>query len=178
MRHAEHAAEHGSAERLTHLGAGAGGDHQRQHAENEGERGHQDRPQAHARRFGRRLEAVLAVLLVLPRELHDQNCVLGRETDQHDEADLGEDVHVHGPEQKPGHRGEQAHRHDQNHGERQRPALILRGEQQEHEHHRGQEHVDGRVAGELLLDRRARSRRRNSRRAGWRCAIFSMAASP
>jgi hypothetical protein len=33
--------------------------------------------------------------LVLPRELHDQNRVLGGQADQHDEADLGENVHVH-----------------------------------------------------------------------------------
>ena len=51
----------------------------------------------HARGLGRRLEAVLAVLLVLPRELDDQDRVLGRQADQHDEADLGQDVHVHGP---------------------------------------------------------------------------------
>ena len=53
--------------------------------------------------------------------------------------------------EQPAHRREQAHRHDQDHRERQRPALILRREQQEHEHHRGGEHVDGGVARRLLL---------------------------
>ena len=105
----------------------------------------------HARGLGRRLEPILAMLLVLPRELDDQNRVLGRQSDQHDEADLGEDVHVHGPEQEPGHRGEQAHGHDEDDGERQSPALILGREQEEHEHDRGHEHEDGGVAGELLL---------------------------
>ena len=105
--------------------------HERQHAEDEGEGGHEDRAQPHPGGFGRRLEAVLAMLLVLARELDDQDGVLGRQADQHDEADLGEDIHVHAAEQEPADGGKQAHGHDENDGERQRPALILRGEQAE-----------------------------------------------
>ena len=44
-RHAEHSCEDRRAQRSTHLGAGTFSDHQRQHAEDEGERRHHDRPQ-------------------------------------------------------------------------------------------------------------------------------------
>ena len=60
-RHAEHAAEDGGAQRPPHLRPGARGDHQRHHAEDEGERGHQDRPQPQPGRFQRRLERGLAL---------------------------------------------------------------------------------------------------------------------
>ena len=38
------------------------------------------------------------LLLALARELDDQDRVLGRQADQHDEADLGQDVDVHAAE--------------------------------------------------------------------------------
>src|SRR3546814_9271355 len=44
-RHADHAGEHRDAHRLAHFRAGAGCHHQRQHAEDERERSHQDWPQ-------------------------------------------------------------------------------------------------------------------------------------
>ena len=101
--------------------------------------------------FGRGREAVEPALLALPRELDDQDRVLGGEPDQHDEADLGEDVDVHAAQQQPADRGEQAHRHDQDHGQRQEPAFVLRRKQQEHEHHGGDEHEQA-AAGQLLLE--------------------------
>src|SRR5262245_14547643 len=42
--HADHAGEDGRPERPPHLGPGPVGDHQREHAEDERERGHDDRP--------------------------------------------------------------------------------------------------------------------------------------
>ena len=57
-------------------------------------RRHQDRPQAQARRLDRGVEAVAAAVLELLGEFDDQNGVLGRKADQHDEADLREDVVV------------------------------------------------------------------------------------
>ena len=50
-RDAEHAGEDGGAQGLTHLRARAVGDHQREHAQDEGDRGHDDRPQSHLRGF-------------------------------------------------------------------------------------------------------------------------------
>src|SRR4029077_17588218 len=46
QRHAEHPEEHGGAERLAHFSASAGRDCERNHAQDERQRGHQDRPQA------------------------------------------------------------------------------------------------------------------------------------
>ena len=43
-------------------------------------------------------------------------------------------------------RAEQAHRHDEDHGQRQRPAFVLRGQHEEHQHHGQHEDVHGRVA--------------------------------
>ena len=43
---AEHPAEHRGSQRPPHLGSGSRGDHQGNHPENEGERGHQDGPEA------------------------------------------------------------------------------------------------------------------------------------
>ena len=70
--------------------------YERHHAQDEGERGHQDRPQAQAGRPrpppGTRS---MPCSSQLAGELDDQDGVLGRQADQHDEADLREDVVVH-----------------------------------------------------------------------------------
>src|SRR3954469_16619465 len=61
--HAEHAGEHGRPERAAHLRARAGRDHQRHHAEDEGEGRHQDRPQAGPGGVDRGLLPGLALVL-------------------------------------------------------------------------------------------------------------------
>ena len=77
------------------------GDDQRQQAEDEGEAGHHHRAEAQPRAFDRGLEDRLAVRALLHRELDDQDAVLGRERDQHDEADLGVDVEARGRRRSP-----------------------------------------------------------------------------
>ena len=94
QRHPEHAAEHRRSQRPPHLRPGPLGEDEREHAQDEGERRHQDRPQPQAGRFGRRLKARFALLVQLPGEFHDQNRVLARQSDQHDQADLHEDIDV------------------------------------------------------------------------------------
>jgi hypothetical protein len=76
------------------VGAGAGGNRQRQHAEHEGDRGHQDRPEAQAAGLERGLDQVLALLLQFAGELDDQDRVLRRKADDGDQADL--EIHVVG----------------------------------------------------------------------------------
>jgi hypothetical protein len=148
----EHAADDAGAHRAARPGAGAGGDHERQHAEHEGERGHHDRPEAQARRVERRLRGALALEEALLRELHDQDGVLRRQADQHDQADLEVDVVLepaHGDEsERPGDR-EGYRRH---HGEGQQPPLVERGEDQEHHHDREREGDRRLAAGALLLE--------------------------
>ena len=70
------------------------GDHQRHDAEDEGERGHQDRPQPQPARLQRGLAPRQARLALLLGELDDQDGVLAGQADQHHEADLREDVDV------------------------------------------------------------------------------------
>ena len=76
----------------------------------------------------------LPAVALLLGELDDQDGVLARQADQHHEADLREDVDVHAGDQHAAHRAEQAHRHDQDDRQRQRPAFVLGGQHQEHEH--------------------------------------------
>jgi len=92
----------------------------------------------------------------------DENGILGGKPDQHYEPDLREDVVVRAIEVHADHRGEKTHRHDQDHGERQRDALIQRREEDEHEHDAGavaappvspvhQRPPEQRVAAQLVL---------------------------
>ena len=87
------------------------------------------------------------------RKLHDQNGVFARETDEHHEADLRENVVVLPGEINAAERAEQTHRHDEDDGQRQPPAFILRGEHEEDEEHAEREDVNDRVACEDLLQR-------------------------
>ena len=79
QRHAQHAAEDGGAQRAAHFGAGAFRQHQRHHAQNEGERRHHDRPQSQAASFQRRFVSGFAGLAPGPGELDNQNRVLARQ---------------------------------------------------------------------------------------------------
>ncbi len=150
--YADHAEEYRRAEGLPHLRPRARRDRQRQNAEDEGEGGHQDRAQADSAGGDGGLEPAHAVIdLVLTREFDDQNSVLGSERDQHDEADLGEDVVVHAAKVDAENRGQQAHRHDQDDRERQREGLIHRRQDQKHEHDGQHEDQHAGIAGKLLL---------------------------
>ena len=86
-------------------------------------------------------------------ELHDQDGVLCRKTDQHDEADLDQDVAVEAADVHADHGRENTHRHDQDDGQRQQPALVERRQQQEDEQHGQAEGQDRGVARQLLLQR-------------------------
>jgi hypothetical protein len=72
------------------LAPGAGRQGQRQHAEDEGEAGHQDRAQADARGLERGLDHALALLLRLFGELDHQDRVLGRQSHGGEQSDLEE----------------------------------------------------------------------------------------
>src|SRR4029077_16496192 len=61
-------------------------------AEDEGEEAHEDGPQPDARRLDRRLDRRAAAGAELLGELDDQDRVLGRQADQHHQADLAVDV--------------------------------------------------------------------------------------
>ena len=153
QRHADHAEQHGGAQRLAHLVSRPLGEGQRDHAEDEGEGGHQDGPQPRARRLLRGLPAVHAVqLLRLLGELHDQDGVLGRQPDQHDQAHLRKNVVVEPPQVHAQERRQDAHGNDQDHRHRQGHALVERRQQQKGENHRHDEgEAAGRAGGGLLV---------------------------
>ena len=99
--HAEHPREYGRAERPTHFGAGPLREHERDDAEDEGERGHQDRPEPEAAGFQCRFSSGGSRILGLLGELDNQDRVLARQTDEHHEANLREEAHVHPAEVHP-----------------------------------------------------------------------------
>ncbi len=94
QRHAQHPAEDGQAQRPPHLRPGADRDHQRHDAEDERERGHQDRPQTQLHRRQRGVAARQPRLALVLGEFDNQDRVLAGQADQHHEADLREDVDV------------------------------------------------------------------------------------
>ena len=126
-------------------------DHQREHARDEGDGGHQNRPQPQAAGFDGGLERRQAFVLFVLGELDDQDGVLARQADEHDQADLREDVVVAALEPHAGDGEQQTHRHDENDGQRQAEAFVLRGQHEEHEQQAERIDIDGRVAGEDAL---------------------------
>ena len=63
-------------------------------------------------------------------ELDDQNAVLGRQADQHDQADLAVDVVDQAAQPLRTERAEHGERHRQQDDERQHEALVLSGQRQ------------------------------------------------
>ena len=93
------------------------------------------------------------MLVARPRELDDQDGVLGRKADQHDEADLREDVVLHLPREECQVGAKHGDRDAQEDAEGQGPALVERGQDQEDEEE-GQAEYRGRgdpLLGPLLL---------------------------
>ena len=91
------------------------------------------------------MHRVLAfVTVLLDGEFHDQDGVFRRQADQRHKGDLK--IHVVGDAAQPdgGDGPEHAERHGGQHGERERPAFILRGEDQED--HDQREHENERTA--------------------------------
>ncbi len=151
----DHAAHHGAAERLLALCASARRDHHRRDAADEGQTRHQNRAEAHAAGFERRVAQRLALLVELLRELDDQNAVLCRKANDGDERHC----QIHVVRQSAQHRSsddaENAERNGQKHGERNRPTLVERCEHEEHQQHREREQERRLRAGLLFLQRLA-----------------------
>ncbi len=140
-------------DRVARAGAGAGRKRERHHPEHERQRRHQNRPEADAPRFERRLDNRQAALAQLLGELDDEDGVLRGQADQHDEAHLAE--HVVGQAAHPlrAERAEHGQRHAEQDDEREHPAFILRGEHQIDEDEAQREDVAGLRPGLDLLER-------------------------
>ncbi|MCY1408956.1 hypothetical protein D9M71_242900 [compost metagenome] len=132
--------------------AGAGADRQRHAAENEGQRGHHDRAEAQLGRLQRRLHGSQALFLADHHgELDDQDGVLRRQADQGHQADL--EVHVVIQPTQPDRQDRAEHRegHRGDHRERQGPALVLGGEDEEHQDQAEDERRTARALGLQFL---------------------------
>ncbi len=125
-------------------------DHQRRHAEDERERGHENRPEALAGRLHRRFAYAASSGPQLRGELHDQDRVLRRQTDHGDETDLEVDVARDPPEPDAEERPHHAERNAKKDGEGDGPALVLCRQHQEHQHQAEREH-HARLAGRCPL---------------------------
>src|SRR5438477_12308897 len=151
----EHAAHDAGAGGVPRSRARAGRDRERQHAEDERHRSHQDRPEAQPRRFDRGSGWAQALVGLQHRELDDQNRILGREAEQRYQAYLEVDVIGESAQPDRRQRAESPEGKRKQHRQRQGQLLILRGEDEEHHHHREAERERRRAARLLLLIRRA-----------------------
>ena len=118
-----------------------GGQDQRDDAEDEGQRRHHDRPEPQLAGVECRLMGGFALLALDLGELDDQDRVLARQTHQHHEADLREDIDVLRKQIHADDRAEQTHRHHENHRQRHRPAFVLCRQYKE-DHHDGEPEND------------------------------------
>src|SRR5258708_102289 len=89
-------------------------------------------------------------------EFDDQNRVLAGQAHQHYEPDTREYVDIHLGNADARNRAEQAHRHDQDDSQGQRPALVLRGQHQEYHDHGAAKDDHGGIAGQQFEVRHVR----------------------
>ena len=134
---------------------GAARDGERRHAQDEREGRHEDGTEPLARRFSGRLEHPDALRAQRVGELHDQDRVLGREPDHGNQSHLEVDVARNVPEPHAQEGAEDAERDPQDDRERNRPALVLRGEHQEHQDEPEAEDEPRVTARRTLLERLA-----------------------
>ena len=148
---------------MAHLGARTGRQHQRHHTHDEGQAGHDDGTQAQTAGLDGRLQRRAPLLLQVHRKLDDEDGVLARQAHQHDEADLSEDVVVAAGEPHAHQRRHDAHGHNQDNGQRQGPAFVLRGQHQKRQQHAQREDVSRTAARQDLLVRQLGPFKRHTR---------------
>ena len=154
-----HPADEHDADRIARDGAGSFDEREREVPYDGGDGRHQDRAKAGRSRGANRIDLAHPELLLLVRELDDQNAVLRHQTDQRDETHLRVDVERRRPalgqlevhsrragelQEREDHRAEHGERHRAGQDdERIAERVELRGEHQEDEEeretHRGQE---------------------------------------
>ena len=140
QRGEEHAAHEGHAHDVAGRGVDAAGEDEGHDAQDEGEGGHNDRSHAQFRGSDGGVHQRDALLAEQPVGVFDdQNGVLGRQPDQHDERDLHVDVvdvqavhQVRASDEQ--HRAQHRHRHAHQDRQRQPPRFVEGRQREEHEH--------------------------------------------
>ena len=107
------------------------GKNERHHAQDECQRGHQNRAQTQMGGFNGGVKDAQAFLHLQCGKFHDQNGVLGRQADQHQQTDLEVDVVGRAPEPKRNEGAQYGVGNRQHHGNRKRPALVKSSQNQE-----------------------------------------------
>src|SRR3546814_785492 len=115
---------------------GTGSNEERYHATDEGERRHDNGAQAQFHSFECRLKRGLALRFLLDRKLDDQDRVLGGQADDRDDANVEIDVGGQSPHHRKEDGAKYAERYNQKHGNRDGPALVESGQQQEYNKYR------------------------------------------
>src|SRR3977135_3917967 len=92
QRRAQHAADHAGADGVARVGTRTARDHHGEHPQYEGERGHEDRPEAQPCGLQHRIVQAPAPVRQGDREFDDQDRVRGRQADDGDESPLEEHV--------------------------------------------------------------------------------------
>src|SRR6476659_9716371 len=93
--HSQHSGEHSCAERLSHLGARACSDDERNDPGDESKRSHQDWTQAEFASLDYRRNRIFTLVLDLFGILDDKDGVLTSEADKDDKANLSKYIVVH-----------------------------------------------------------------------------------
>ena len=132
----DHTAQNAHTDRVLRTRARTVRHRERQNAETESERCHQNRAQTQTNGFKRRVHDVLTLVHHVLGEFHDQNRVLGHQADRRQKSDLEVHVVVHaevvGEAQSPDHTA----RNHENDRDRHGPAFIERGQAKEHDQNR------------------------------------------
>ena len=128
---------------------------EREHAETEGEGGHENRTQADTHGLFGGVDRILALFHVLLGEFHDQNGVLAHQTDRREKADLEVDVVGHAERAGEAEGAHDAAGHHEEHRDRDGPAFIKGGKAEEHHEDREREERGTLVACGLFLVRNA-----------------------
>ena len=138
----QHTGKNGDTERDPARSSGSGRNHQRESAEDESKRGHQDRAETYASAFDRRFFGRLACSPVIPGEFYDQDSIFRRQGNQKHYSDLGVNADRKIHDHHSDHYSQQGDRQTHDHCKRIRPALVL-GCQDQESHHDGQYKDDG-----------------------------------
>src|ERR1700761_2124057 len=148
----QHATDHHRSQNLPRDTPGASCSPQRNAAKDESEGRHQDGAQAELGAGERCIIDALAGHVFLACELDDEDGVLGRQTNEHDQSDLRVDVVLQPTGRQREKSAKDRNRRAEQDAEGQRPALILRGQNKEDKEQRDAKDGGGRDAlGGLLL---------------------------
>ena len=148
----DHAAEDARTHRLTGRSASTTGLDQREDAEHESERSHDDRAQTQAGSFECGIRCTHSLGVLLGGEFDNQNRIFRRQPDQYNEADLEVDVVRHAAQPDCGQCAHQGERHGHDDGDWQRPFFVLSGENQEDHDDREAEGLQRRAGTTLFLE--------------------------